>query len=126
MPEACSQGYSSSEPGKAPAWGGQGRSGLLVSTAGWACLTPGPFLILPSVLHGRRCALQAVLPRVLGQWAAGLVLPTGGFGKRLEGGWGWEEAWYFFPSFSGLNVISGNCHIFPMTLTPAVAPVSSQ
>lgn len=54
----------------------------LVSSAGLGLLALRPVPRLASALHGREWALQAVLSRVLGHWAAGQLSPRRACGKR--------------------------------------------
>ena len=93
MLEVYSQENTTLSPEAASVWGGQGvkvRPSSLQCWA-WDCLPSGLLPSLPS-------SLQAELSRVLGQWATGQVSPRRAFGKRLEGGCGWEEAGSFFLS----------------------------
>lgn len=87
MLKAWGQEDTALSPEEASCWESR-ASGHLVSSAGLGLWPSGLFLSLPSALRGREWALQAVLSRVLGHWAAGQVSPRRACGKRLESGWG--------------------------------------
>lgn len=107
-------------------WGGQGvrvrPSGLQLWA--WACSPSGPLPSLPSALRDGEQALQAALWRVPGQWAASQVSPRTAFGKRLEGGCGWEEAGSFFLSFSAVGATSGSSCLCLLTPAPRTPPTA--
>lgn len=124
MLKAWGQEDTALSPEEASCWESR-ASGHLVSSAGWASWPSGLFPRLPSALRGREWALQAVLSRVLGHRAAGQVSPRRACGKKLESGWGWEEARNFCPS-SALGAISASSCVCLVTPAPcAVTQFSS-
>lgn len=69
MSEACSQEDGSLQ--RPQCWEARRLRTSGLQCWPWTCLPSAPFLRLLSALYGREQALQAVLPRVQGQQAAG-------------------------------------------------------